>query len=99
MSPFPSGLPACSPRSRRAGSASTPRPPTSERGGRPLPDLDQLDRLAARALDHRRPRRAETIRLFEEPHAFAAQLPDPGIEVGHRERDVIVEVTARARER
>src|SRR6185369_17931632 len=62
-------------------------------------DLDQLQRLAARSLDHHRARVAEAIGPVEKSHALAAQLGDPGVEVRDAQRDVIVELAARARER
>src|SRR6202011_4019896 len=68
--------------------------------GRPrLFDLDQLDRLAARTFDHGGTRVAEPVRALQESDALAAQLGDPGIEIGDAERDVIVEVAARADQR
>src|SRR5712692_3657861 len=64
-----------------------------------LRDLDQLQRFAARALDHHRARVAELVGLFEEADALASQLGDPGVEVGDAEGDVIVELPTRAHER
>ena len=77
------------------------RDPAAEGVGpdRLLLDLDQLDRFAARAFDHHRARVAERVGLFEERDAFAAQLGDPGVEIGDAERDVIVQLPARAGER
>src|SRR5256885_11241 len=66
---------------------------------RSLLDLDQLQRLAARALDHHRPCAAELVGLLEKLHALAAQLRHPRVEIGHAESDVIVEVASRGRER
>src|SRR6266403_2119983 len=63
-----------------------------------LADLDQLQRLVARALDHYRARVTKRVGLLEEPHALAPQLGDPGIEIADAERDVIVQVPARAHE-
>ena len=62
-------------------------------------DLDQLDRFPARALDHHGARVAELVGLLQERDALAAQLGDPGVEIGDAERDVVVELAARARER
>src|SRR5256886_512950 len=59
-------------------------------------DLDQLERFAARALDHHCARVAELVGLFEEGDALAAQLGDPGVEIGDAERDVIVYLPPRA---
>src|SRR5215467_7690421 len=64
-----------------------------------LLDFDQLQRFAARALDHHRARISELVGLFEKCHALASQLGDPGVEIGDAERDVVVHVPARARER
>src|SRR5205085_9948215 len=52
----------------------------------------------ARALDHHRARVAKLVGPLEEPDALAPQLGDPRIEVGDAERDVIVQVPARAHE-
>jgi hypothetical protein len=59
-----------------------------------LRDLHQLQRFAARALDHHGARVAERVRLFEEPDALSAQLGDPGVEIGDAEREVIRHVPA-----
>src|SRR5262245_49586444 len=57
-------------------------------------DLDQLEGLAARPLDHHRARVSELVGLLEEAHALAFELRDPGIEVGDSECDVVVDVPA-----
>src|SRR4051794_17904178 len=62
-------------------------------------ELDQLDRFEARALDHRGARLAELIGLGNERDALVVQLGDPGVEIGHAERDVVVELAARTHER
>jgi len=64
-----------------------------------LGDLDQLQRFAARPLDHHGAGVAELVGLFEKRDALAPQLGDPGVEIPNAERDVVVHVPARARER
>src|SRR5215831_20903335 len=102
----PSRTPSCSwcpatrSTSRRATPSAARGPPwTSSIATAALPNLDELQRLAARALDHDRARVAEGVRLLEEAHALLAELRDPPVEIADAERDVIVEVAARARER
>src|SRR5215467_11066536 len=62
-------------------------------------DLDQLDGLAARPFDHDGTRLAESVLLLEESDALAAQLGGPGVQIGHAQRDVVVELPARAGQR
>src|SRR5262245_25827871 len=64
-----------------------------------LLDLDELDRFAARSFDHDRAGVAERVGRRKERNPFRPQLGDPGIEVGDPERDVVVELSARADER
>src|SRR5262249_36975071 len=98
--PSCSWCPATRSTSRRATPSAARAPPsTSSIATAPLPDLDELQRLAARALHHGRARIAGAVGLFEEAHALVAKLRDPRVEVPNAERDVIVEVAARARER
>src|SRR5438046_5029083 len=62
-------------------------------------DLDQLDGFAARTFDHRGAHLTELVGLGEEGDALVAQLGDPGVEIGDAERDVVVELAARAHQR
>src|ERR1035437_3542995 len=65
-----------------------------------LSNLDQLQRFAARAFDHHGASVAELIGgLLEECDAFASELGDPGVEIGDAKRDVISQMSTRARER
>ena len=64
-----------------------------------LGDLDQLERFVTRAFDHHCARVAELVGLGEEGDALAAQLGDPGVEIGDAERDVIVHLAPAAHER
>ncbi len=64
-----------------------------------LSHFHQLDRLAARALDHHGARVAQPVGFLQDGHALAPELGDPGIEVADAEPDVIVDVAARADER
>src|SRR4051794_39456525 len=63
-----------------------------------LSDLNEFQRLAARAFDHHGARVTQFVGLLEERHALAPQLVDPGIEVTDTERDVIGQMTAGAHE-
>src|ERR1700722_8142859 len=60
-----------------------------------LPHLDQLQRLLARPLDHRRARRAERIRLLQHHHSLGAQPRQPRIQIGNTQRDVVLQLPAR----
>ena len=77
---------------RRGRALRTPR-------RRSLPDLDQLDGLAARPFDHHRPVAAQRVERLEKGHALGAQLGDPGVEVGDAQTVVVDEVPARAGQR
>ena len=105
-SPSRAAAPGCS-RPTRTATASA-RPVVMRRGrhlcrpfahGEALSHLDQLERLAARALDHHGARVAEPIRLLEEHHALAAQLGHPRVEIGDAQRDVVLQLPARAGQR
>src|SRR5581483_9749637 len=74
--PGPSGIAASLRSSQR------PLSGTSRLG---LRQLDQLDPLAARPLDHRRAGVAEPVRPVEDGDALAAQLGDPGVEIADAE--------------
>src|SRR3979409_2018729 len=73
--------------------------PPAEQLCAPLLDLDQLDRLPAGAFDHHGAGVAEPIGLLQDFNPFCAQLGAPGIEIGDAERDMVVQLSARARER
>src|SRR5258705_112971 len=64
-----------------------------------LVDLDQLDRLAARPLDHHRPCVTEAVGLLQEPDAPRAEPRGPGVEIAHAEPGVGGELPARSRSR
>lgn len=68
--------------------------PGGQRAVPALTCLHQLKRLATRAFDHDSARLAKAIRLFEKRHALGAQLGDPRIEIGHAQRDVVLQLSA-----
>src|SRR5579872_5732323 len=61
-------------------------------------ELDQFDRLLARAFDHHRTGVAEPVRAVEEFDALAFQLVDPRVEVADAEPDMVLELAQRARQ-
>ena len=64
-----------------------------------LRDFDELDRLAARPLDHNRTRVTKPVLLFKECDAFALELCNPGIEITDAKRHMIDHVGAAALQR
>src|SRR5262245_7602803 len=70
--------------------------PIYSRGREQLSDLDKLDGFAAAAFDHDGAQIAKFVGLLEESNSFAAQLCQPGFEIGHTEREVVHQMPARA---
>src|SRR5688572_9171754 len=62
-------------------------------------NLNQLDRLTARAFDHYGAGFAEWVGRLQDHHTFAAQFHEPCVEIADAQRNVIVELPARGRER
>src|SRR5712692_11294931 len=62
-------------------------------------DLDEFECFATWTFDHHGARVAKLVGLLQEPDPLAAQLGDPGVEVGDAEANVIVQLSARADER
>src|SRR5260370_1078227 len=61
--------------------------------------LNQFYRFPAGPLDHRGPGVAERVGCLQDGNPFAAQPSEPRIKIRNAERDVVIEVTARAHQR
>ena len=64
-----------------------------------LLDLHQLDRFPAGPSIMTARVSPSAVGLLQERDALGAQLGDPGVEIGDAERDVVVQLPARGRER
>ena len=62
-------------------------------------DFDQFNDLAAGTFDHQRASVAERAWLFHNRHAFPPQLGQPQVQIRYAQRDVVGQMTLRARQR